>query len=130
MLTKHNKTPEYDLYGAIAKYMRLQYPKVVYHFDPTGLNLSKTQRGKLKVIQSDWAWPDLFIAKQDNREGSGMFIEVKPIGTRIYNRYGQPANEHIQEQFNCIERLRECGYWAELLCGFDEIKEAIDLYLK
>ena len=124
-----NDNPEYRLYQGIALYLKLQYPKVLYHFDPTGLNLSKAQAGMLKGIQRDRGYPDLFIIEP--RKGyHGMFLELKPEGTRIIKVNGVPANPHIKEQADYIMGLHNLGYSANFAVGFDDAKKKIDEYLK
>jgi len=126
------KSPEYDLYGAVATYLKYQYPRVLYHFDPTGLSLSKTQSGKLKAIQRGSGYPDLFIIEPDkNGQYKGLFIEIKPEGTNIYKKdhlhYG---SEHIREQALYMDQLIIRGFKAVFGVGFDNIKRILDSYLR
>lgn len=122
---------EYQIYKDIALYMKMQYPNVLYHFDPTGLNLSKTQSGMLKAIQGGRGWPDLFIAQQSFQgEYKGLFIEVKAEGTKLFKKNGEPIDIHISEQLECGKRLRARGYQSAICVGWDECKRVIDQYLK
>jgi hypothetical protein len=86
------------------------------------------------------SWPDMFIAetvisKIRHDDGSynaysGLFVELKREGTRIFKKDGKlVADEHIREQFDMLEQLRQRGYMAEFACGFDEAKKIIDKYL-
>ena len=131
MYTKqHKRSPEYDLYKAIAIYLSLQYPNVMYHFDPTGLSLTKTQAGKLKAIQHSSGYPDLFIM-EPRGPYHGLFIEIKPEGTRIFKNNGLIfVNEHIQQQSEFMIKLHKSGYYAVFACGFDDAKKTIDDYLR
>lgn len=127
-------TPEYNLYRQVAYYLRMQYPKVLYRFDMAGLNLSKSQAGMNKAIQCGKGWPDLFIAKPmimktDNNHYHGLFIELKPEGTRLYKQNGEPATPHIAEQLNYLLELRKRGYCIAFGVGFDNVKNLIDNYL-
>ena len=124
----HKASPEYDLYKAVATYLRLQYPYVLYHFDPTGLSLTKTQAGKLKAIQGGSGYPDLFIMEPKGRY-HGLFIEIKPEGTRLRKKNGEPASDHIFTQFTYCNELRKKGYHATVCVGYDEIKKIIDKYM-
>lgn len=139
-MKRENK--EYQLCKAVAYYLRMQYPKVIYHFDLTGLNLSVAQARMSKAIQHSKGWPDLFIAhhktsaiKLSDTEYRGeillgLFIELKAEGTRLTKRDGNWASPHIDEQAEMLDNLRNAGYMAEFACGFDEAKELIDNYLK
>ena len=121
--------PEYRVYKSIATYLTLQYPRVIYHFDPTGLNLSKAQAGMLKAIQKDKGYPDLFIIEPRNRF-HGLFLEIKPEGTKLLKKDLTPVNPHVQEQYNYLSILRGLGFDAHFAVGFDDAKKKIDTYLK
>jgi hypothetical protein len=120
---------EYVICKDIALYLRLQYPNVLFHFDLAGLNLSMAQAGMNKAIQGGRGWPDLFIA-QPSKGRSGLFIEVKKEGTKIYNTKGSPATPHIAEQIQMHNRLTHRGYESVFAIGFDEAKLLIDIYLR
>lgn len=89
------------------------------------------------------AWPDMFIAKANSfqiREKTaisdpeyalkfGLFIELKRENTRLKKKDDSWASEHIAEQAEVLERLRDEGYVAEFAVGFDEAKQIIDEYL-
>ena len=121
--------PEYRLYKSIALYLKLQYPNVLYHFDPTGLNLSKAQSGMLKAIQGFRGFPDLFIIESSGGF-HGLFLEIKPEGTRLLKKNGDFSTPHIKEQADYIDKLWKLGYMACFAIGFDNAKENIDNYLK
>jgi hypothetical protein len=120
---------EYNLYKAIATYLRYQYPNVLYHFDITGCNLSIAQAGMNKAIQHGRGFPDLVIL-QNNIYYHGLFLEIKPEGTKLYKKSGEFTSEHIAEQYSCIVDLRARGYAADFVVGFDDAKTIIDSYLK
>ena len=120
---------EYQLYKDVAAYLRLQYPKVMYHFDLTGVNLSKAQAGMTKAIQHSSGYPDLFIAVPRNGY-HGLFIELKAEGTRIFKADGSPATDHITQQIDRLNDLTDRGYDCYIIAGFDSVKKVIDQYLK
>ena len=144
---------EAELQTAIATYIRMRYPGVLFHSDfGSGIKLTMWQ-AKLQKAQNGGrrAWPDMFIAKPANVKAEakqidyddkhvigaftfleqkyGLFLEIKKDGTRLYKKNGEPATEHIAEQAQTLERLREEGYAAEFACGFEEAKKIIDDYL-
>lgn len=123
------ESKEYNLYKAVATYLRLQYPKVIYRFDMAGVNLSKAAAGRNKAIQHSSGYPDLFIAEPKNRF-HGLYIELKAEGTRLRKANGLPASEHIAEQMNRLSELQDRGYDCYLSAGFDNTKMIIDQYLK
>lgn len=136
---------EHDIYTQIADYMRYQYPDVIYRFDlAADLKLSIGQARKHKRLQHYRGYPDMFIAEPkiesiydrafnvvlDRKEYSGLYLEIKKPGTRIFTKKGLlVADAHIREQFDMLEALRQRGYKAEFAIGFDEAKRIIDEYL-
>lgn len=121
-------TPEYILSRQVAYYIRAQYPKVMFHFDPTGMKLTKTQAGMLKAIQGGRGWPDLFIAEPRGKY-KGLFIELKQECARIQKVNGDSVTTHLAEQKECMGKLSERGYKATFGIGFNQCKRIIDEYL-
>lgn len=120
---------EYQLYKDVAAYLRLQYPKVMYHFDLTGVNLSRAQAGMTKAIQCSSGYPDLFIAEP--RKGShGLYLELKAEGTRLFKRNLDFATVRLAQQSRVLYDLRQRGYDAWFAVGFEEAKRLIDEYLR
>lgn len=120
---------EYRLCKNVAYYLRLQYPKILFRFDMAGLNLSKAQAGMNKAIQYGKGWPDLFIC-EPNHNYAGLFIELKTEGFKVFKQSGGPVNPHLDEQNDCLNKLRAAGYYTCFACGFDEAVLIIDNYLK
>lgn len=120
---------EYNLCKAIATYLNFQYPGVLYRFDGAGQNLSIAAAGMNKAIQKIRGYPDLLILEPKSGY-HGLFIELKKEGTKILNKAGKPATDHIQEQQDCMSLLAEKGYYCAFAVGFDAAKNVIDKYLK
>jgi hypothetical protein len=120
---------EYILCKQIATYLRLQYPKVIFHFDLSGLNHSKAQAGQTKIIQHGRGWPDLFIAEA-RTSYHGLFLELKAEGTRIYKKDGSFSSPHIAEQDAVLKALASKGYQTWFAVGFSEAQKIIDAYMK
>lgn len=124
-MTQKNK--EYQLYKQVTAYLRLQYPKVYFHFDYAGLNLSIAQAGQMKAIQHSRGFPDLMILLPT---GGKLFLELKAEGTRLFNKWGEPVNDHIAEQLDWLGKLNECSFTAaHFAVGFDQAKELIDAHM-
>jgi len=122
-----NQNKEYQLYRQVAAYLRLQYPKVWYHFDYAGNNLSKAQAGQMKAIQHSKGFPDLMIL---HPEGYVLFLELKAEGTKLFTRNRTPVNEHVAQQIEWLEGLSVAGVGAEFAIGFDDTKRKIDKFLR
>lgn len=131
---------ELELQAQVADYLRLQYPGVLFHSDfGSGIKLTMGQAIKQKRLQGGRrSWPDMMVSEtvlKRREDGtytaySGLFIELKKEGTRIFKKDGTLVSDaHIREQFDMLEQLRRRGYMAEFACGFDEAKKIIDEYL-
>lgn len=60
---------------------------------------------------------------------TGLYLELKKEGTRLKKKNGDWATEHIAEQAEVLEKLRERGYCAEFAVGLEQAKKIIDEYL-
>lgn len=127
---------EAEIQQQVADYLRLQYPKVIFHSDfGSGIKLTMGQAVKQKRLNGGRrAWPDMFIAEpkwnmNSNRDYHGLFIELKKDGTRLKKKSGEWASEHIAEQAAMLSDLQHKGYFADFALGFDQAKRLIDDYL-
>lgn len=130
-----SKQKEEKVQIAICKYLRLQYPNVIFTCDlASGMKLPIHIAAKNKSMRSSRGLPDLFVAwtKPAMYEGDegygGLFLEIKTSKHRLKNG-GISKTEHHSEQEAILKQLREQGYKAEFACGFDEAKKLIDEYL-
>ena len=130
-IKKPRKKEEESLSLRVCKYLDMAYPNVMYACDLSGIKLpiglavkAKAQRCKnYKII-------DLFIY-ENNKYYGGLAIELKKNKDEVYCKGGSlRQNEHIQEQFKSISKLRLNRYSAHFGCGFDEAVWLIDEYMK
>lgn len=126
---------EADLQVLVADYIRFNYPNALFHSDfGSGIKLTMGQAIKQKRQNGGRrAWPDMFIAEPKKKQGKtyhGLFIELKKEDTKIYKKDGTlVANEHIREQYDTMQQLRQAGYYADFACGRNAAKSLIDWYL-
>lgn len=132
---------ESELQVAVADYIRLAYPKVIFHSDyGSGVRLTPAQAIRQKRQNGGRrGWPDMMIAKPMPRPNAdppknywhGLMIELKKEGTVIYRKSDNKLvkNKHIQEQAEMLSELKKEGYAAEFAIGFDDAKAIIDGYL-
>jgi len=119
----------YEICKALSVYIKLQYPKIIYHFDYAGLGLSKAQAGKMKEIQGERGYPDIFIS-EPRLCYHGLYIELKKEGEKLYKKDEiTPVSDHVKEQIEMIIQLNNRGYKADFAIGFDDAKKKIDKYL-
>ena len=122
--------PEQDLQLAVCRYIGIQYPRVIFFSEPSGLRVSIGQAMLLKKMRSHGKLPDMFLAVP-NGKYHGFFIELKIEGTTIFKRNGEMvACERIREQFKTLSTLYDLGYAACFGVGFDDVKKKIDKYMK
>lgn len=121
---------ESDLQIMVADYLRLRYPKVLFHSDyGLGLKLTKGQAVKQKRQNGGRrGWPDMFIA-EPAKGCHGLFIELKREGTRLKKKDGTWASKHLEEQNEVLNQLQRKGYAAYFAVGFEQAKQIIDDYL-
>lgn len=129
---KHDSSiSEKDLQVMVADYLRMKYPAAIFHSDfGSGVKLTLGQaRVQSRQNGGRRAWPDMFIAAATDIT-HGLFLELKRAGTRLKKRNGEWATVHIAEQAEVLGQLRERGYEACFVCGFDEARKEIDAYLE
>ena len=121
---------EAQIHEAVCNYIRLQYPKVLFNSDMSGVRLTKGQAVKAAKLRSSKGFPDIAIYEPQFMGFAyyGLFLELKKEGTKLYKKDKTPATKHIQDQQEIIDILLKKGYYAAFACGFDEAKKIIDRY--
>ena len=123
---------EKHLHEAVCDYIRLQYPKARFKTDLSGIYLGGkwSLMNHVKRTTSHSGFPDLVI--YDARENyCGLALELKAEGKSPYKKDGTlKKDDHLLEQYQWIETLRNCGFCAAFAVGFTEAKFIIDVYFK
>lgn len=113
----------------VCKYLRLQYPDVIFTCDlASGMRLPIHIAAKNKAMRSSRGLPDMFIAKS-NWKYSGLFIEIKTSSVYLKDGKTLKADKHLREQNDRLIALIKEGYCAVFGCGFEECKKLIDGYM-
>ena len=121
---------EESLHQAVCNYLRLQYPKILFNSDMSGVRLTPGQAKKINSLRSSRGWPDIHIPEPRGIY-HGLFIELKKEGEKIYKKDGiTPISDHISEQIELMEKLYIRGYKVDFCIGFNSAKKMIDEYLK
>ena len=119
---------EKSLHTAICEYVRRQYPKATFMSDGSGLRLPIGLAKQYARLKSNKGVPDLFIAEPRGGYG-GLFLEIKKAGTKVFKSNGEIYKvEHLMRQYEVLSRLKDLGYVAEFVIGFDHAKAVIDEY--
>lgn len=122
---------EKQIHSQVCRYLDLQYPKVIYTSDSSGVRVSIGIAKALKAIRcKGYKIPDLIIM-HPNKLYHGLIIEIKKDLGQILSKSGSlKKNKHVQEQFKTLEELERLGYAAFFGCGFNHCKSVIDEYFK
>ena len=122
-------TSEESTHEAIARYIKLAYPKVIFNTDLSGIRLTPGLAAKVKRLRSSNAFPDIAIY-EPRRGFAGLFIELKRPTEKIYKKDGTlRKNTHIEEQAQMLKALEQRGFYAIFAVGFVAAKEVIDWYI-
>lgn len=126
---KFINTERQDLHAVII-WLKRAYPQVLYHFDyGADALLTGRQAAERKHLSWGRGWVELLIFELRNSH-CGLAIDLKREDVTLFNRSGLYANEHLQEQADCMEKLRARGWWCGFTKGFDEAKDTIERYLR
>lgn len=123
---------EFTLQQQVSKYLKYQYPTVMFLSDTVAnLKLTETQKKRNKSIQcQNFKCPDILIL-EPNEDYKGLFIELK-IDTP-FKKNGEikaSKNDHLKNQLKTITELNSKGYYACFSWSFDMTKKIIDTYFK
>lgn len=128
---KQRPARESDIYTALARYLTLKHPDVLFRFDfSAGTKMTMGQARVHKSMNPHRGYPDFFLAAP--RGGyCGLFIEIKKSDFKPFKRDGNiKQDEHLAEQFQMIIRLKNAGFEALFCSGLDECIKTIEEYLK
>jgi hypothetical protein len=125
------KAKESDIYFAIAKFMKLKHPRVLWRFDfSAGVKMSIGQAKSHKGLNPHRGYPDFFICQPSNGY-AGLYIEIKKEGERTQRKDGTLyADQHLEEQHAMLNHLNMVGYKAVFGIGLMECIEIIEEYLR
>jgi hypothetical protein len=120
---------EVQVHVAICDYIRTKYPYAIFTSESSGIRVFWEQAKLLKRMRSSAGLPDIMIF-EPRKNYYGLFLEVKRENFAVYKQDGGlVSNAHIQEQEQMLFRLKQRGYMAEFVRGFDDAKAIIDYYL-
>ena len=109
---------EYLIQREFVKYMKLQYPSVLYCASAGGLHTSPIQAKKMIAAGYRKGYPDMSIFEPAGGY-KGLFIEIK-------TETGKPS----KEQKAWLFKLNQRGYYATICKGLDECISTLNNYLK
>lgn len=125
--------PEEKLHIQVCDYLKIQYPKVIFLSEASGVRTSMGLAKKLKRMRSNHVHLDLYILQPKTVPGDqlycGLVLELKAKSP--FKKDGSLLkSEHLDDQQKTIDLLNERGYMAQFVHSFDGAKKLIDNYLK
>lgn len=121
--------PEEKLHFQISDYLKIQYPKVFFISESSGLRVSQGLAAKLKRVRSNHVHLDLYILEPKGGY-HGLILELK--AKDIYKKTAPLEllkDDHVADQAETIKKLNKKGYKAAFAVRFDQAKKLIDDYL-
>ena len=125
---------EKQLHKQICDYIKLQYPKVIFNTDLSGLKLTVGQASQVAKLRSSSGFPDIQILEPRTYRDDvvenyyGLFLEVKKE-TPFKKDRSLKKNKHLEKQANFHKELNKRGYLATFVWSFEMAKDLIDFYL-
>lgn len=127
---------EARLYENFARFLTLKYPTLngYWHFSPDGIftpsHLQRNLYGRLNATSR--GWPDFqlaVMAEYDGHTYGGLWIEMKRSNVRLQKRDGTWATDHIAEQAQVLDQLRNRSFVAEFGVGFENCVQIFESYV-
>lgn len=112
----------------VFRYVQWQYPDIIFNADMGGVRVPIGLAKKMKSLGNCRAFPDINIPEPRGKY-YGLYIELKRTNTKLKKKNGDWVNDHVAEQADMLEKLRQRGYYAEFAIGFEHCKNIIDEYL-
>jgi hypothetical protein len=123
------KKQEENVHVAIATYIRTQYPNVIFTSESSGIRVPMGVAVMMKKQRSTHKQPDMIVL-QPKGLFHGLILEIKKDRAEIYLKDGSLSkSKHVQEQYATLLMLRDLGYCAIFVCGFEDAKKTIDSYM-
>jgi hypothetical protein len=110
------KNEETNIQVAVANYLRIKYPSVLFTIAPNGIKLPIWTAKMLKMMGYRAGTPDVLIF-EPRKEYNGLFIELKTEKGKLSD---------LQNDF--LIALESRGYKASVCFGYNKAIEAINKY--
>jgi hypothetical protein len=123
---------EESLQTAICRYLKLQYPNVIFHCDHGGAKKrSFAEQGVMKKQQYKAGYPDMQVLKPVGK-WHGLFLEVKKSYDELFYVTGElkpGPSDHFYSQDDMHYELVQNGYAACFIWSLEDAIRVIDRYM-
>lgn len=129
------KKPELNIQLRVCRYLRQNYPDVIFHSDyAANADLSKNQQKINSALQSRHKFPDIIIPAA-SRGYVGLVLELKNDGTTVILKIGPnkgklTTDEHIRGQAVTLRKMAADGWYANFTIGYQQTINVIDWYFQ
>ena len=114
---------------ALSQYIMLKYPDVIFTAEASGIQTSKVQAGKMKLMRSRGAHADMIILEPRGLY-AGCILELKDVSKNPFLQNGSLSyNSHVRDQAKMLDRLKHKGYYSSFVIGLDQGIEIINHYM-
>jgi hypothetical protein len=126
-----NVRTEWQEQLAFCKWLKMQYPRVLFRSDiQSAGKLSPAMQNIKSIIDPFRGFPDITIYLKRGRF-CGLMLEMKRLNSGLYLKDGSLSNaKHVQEQNKMHEFLRDNAWKVEFAEGMDEAKIKFEEYVK
>lgn len=128
---RHNKgLTEEQEQERLCKWIKKNYPNVLYTIDLGGIRLQPYQR-RIMATRAKRGHPDIIMQEWFLDKYCGLAIEFKRTGVSVTKKDGTlKKDKHLEEQLEYLIELRERFYVAGFVCGLESAKKVISAYLE
>lgn len=114
----------------LCKWIKQNYPNILYTVDLAGIRLQQYQKSIMKS-RAKRGHPDLMFQEWFKDKYCGLAIEFKRTGEVVSKKDGTlRKNDHLSEQLAYLIGLKERYYVAGFVCGLENAKKVITAYLE
>jgi hypothetical protein len=124
------KLTEEQEQSILCKWIKVNYPDVLFTVDLGGIKLSQHQK-RIMSTRCKKGHPDLMIQEWYKDKFCGLAIEFKRTGVKVSKADGTlRKDDHLKKQLSYIMALRSRCWLACFVSGVENAKEVIKLYLE
>jgi hypothetical protein len=125
------KDTEWKIQLQLCKWIKLQYPNLLFRSDIQSAGKLSPQMQNIKLILDPFkSWPDVQIYLPKGQY-IGLHIELKRINSGTFLKDGSlSSGKHVQEQAEMHNLLRSLGYKVVIAEGFEQAKEVLESYME
>ena len=134
-MTKKKRPTEDQEQRKLCKWIKANYPNVLYTIDLGGMALTKRQR-IVHNTRCKRGHPDMMFQEWYKDKYCGLAIEFKRTGEYITYQIGPKVgqfkndNGHLMEQLNYIVSLKDREWLAGFVIGLEDAKKVIASYME